>query len=96
MLKKGLAWALIKEALMLGTTYDSTDGKQLACIRTYFFQTPGTPGVNTHIRIDEFEKGMREVKMHTRDASWLSRTTTFLSKVTLLLEDTHVQLDRKN
>ena len=33
--------------------------------------------------------------MDTRERSWLSRTTTFLSKVTILLEDTRVQLDSK-
>ena len=96
MLKKGLVRALIEEALMPGTTYDSTDTTQLACIRAYFFQTPGTTGVDTHIKIDEFERGMREIRMDTRDTSWLSRTTSFLSKVTLLLEDTRVQLDSKN
>ena len=69
MLKKGLARALIEKALMPGTTYDSTDTTQLACIRAYFFQTPGTTGVNTHIKIDKFEKGMREIRMDTRDTS---------------------------
>ena len=95
MLKRGLAQALIEEALMPGTTYDSTDTTRLACIRAYFFQTPGTTGVNTDIKIDEFEKGMREIRMDTRDASLLSTTTIFLSKVTLLLEATHVQLGSK-
>ena len=60
-----------------------------------FFRKTGTPGISGHTEIDAFEKGMRDLRTDVRDTSWVSRTTTFLSRITLLLEDTRVQLNPK-
>ena len=95
MLRKGLGRALIEELLMPDEKYDPTDDRQLACVRDYFFRKTGTPGISGHIEIEAFEKGMRDLRMDVRDTSWASRTTTFLSKITPLLEDTRVQLEPK-
>jgi hypothetical protein len=90
MLRKRLGRALIEELLMPDEKYDPTNDKQQACVRDYFFRKTRTPGISVHIEIDAFEKGMRDLKMNVRDTSWVSRTTTFLSKITLLLKDTRV------
>ena len=95
MLRKGLGRTLVEELLMPDDKYDPTDKRQQTCVRDYFFRKTGTPGISTHIEIDAFERGMRDLKMDVRDKSWVSRTTTFLSKITLLLEDTRVQLEAK-
>ena len=75
--------------------YDPTDDRQQTCVRDYFFRKTGTPGISSHIEINAFEKGMGGLNMDVRDTSWASRTTTFLPKITLLLEDTRVQLEPK-
>jgi hypothetical protein len=59
------------------------------------FQKQDTPGVNSHIKIDTFEREMRRIRMDMNDDSWVSRTMTFLKKITLLLEDTRETMTDK-
>jgi hypothetical protein len=59
------------------------------------FQKQDTPGVNSHIKTETFEREMRKIRMNVKDDSWVSRTMTFLNKVTLLLEDTRKTMTDK-
>ena len=95
MLKEGLARALIEEILIPNELFDSNNASHQQAIRDYMFQKQNTPGVNSHIKIDMFEREMRRISMDMNDKSWVSRTMTFLNKVTLLLEDTHVTITDK-
>ena len=95
MLKEGLARALIEEILRPDDTFDSNNTLHQIAIRDYMFQKQNTPGVNSHIKIDTFEREMRKIRMDINDDSWVSRTMTFLNKVTLLLEDTRVTVTDK-
>jgi hypothetical protein len=95
MLKEGLARALIEEILRPDDTFDSNNTLHQNAIRDYMFQKENTPGVNSHIKIETFEREMRKIKMDINDYSWVSRTMTFLNKITLLLEDTRVKMTDK-
>ena len=95
MLKEGLARALIEEILRPDDTFDSNNTLHQNAIRDYMFQKENTPGVNSHIKIETFEREMRKIKMDINDSSWVSRTMTFLNKITLLLEDTRVKMTDK-
>ena len=95
MMKEGIARALIEEILKSNETFDSNSKQHQQAVRYYMFQTPGTPGANSHIQIETFEREMRKMKMGVKDNSWVLRTMTFLNKVTLLLEDTRVTMTDK-
>ena len=96
MLKEGLARALIEEILKPNELFDSNNASHQRAIRDYMFQKQNTPRVNSHIKIDMFEREMRRISMDMNDKSLVSRTMTFLNKVTLLLEDTCVTITDKN
>ena len=77
MLKEGLARALIEEILKPNDMFDSNSTSHQRAIRDYMFQKQNTPGVNSHIKIDTFEREMRRIRMDMNDNSWVSRTMTF-------------------
>ena len=69
MLKEGLARALIEEILKPNELFDSNNASHQRAIRDYMFQKQNTPGVNSHIKIDTFEREMRRIRMDMNDNS---------------------------
>jgi hypothetical protein len=77
MLKEGLNRALIEEILKPNKVFDSNNASHQRAIGDYMFQKQNTPGVDSHIKIDTFEREMRRIRMDMNDKSWVSRTMTF-------------------
>ena len=69
MLKDGLARVLIEEILKPNNTFDSNNTSHQRAIRDYMFQKQNTPGVNSHIKIDTFEREMRKIRIDMKDDS---------------------------
>ena len=51
--------------------------------------------MDTRIKIDDFERGMKHIHMNEKDTSWVSRVITYLSEIKILREDTHISLSDK-
>ena len=77
MLKEGLARVLIEKILKTNKTFDSNSTSHQKAVRDYMFQKQDTPGVNSHIKTETFEREIRKIITGVKDNSWVSRTMTF-------------------